>query len=489
MAMEVIRWWCVLCLCLLSSWVTASETASTQVRDDLVGAVCIIRHDNQIVMLSEVITKKLSLPGGYIDKPDTPKEAAAREALEESGIQVHVGDLLQYRGRAAIYACQATSPILVSSFRDKRGFPIVASWFSKHFASEVERVYLIDPQQVTTSDYRYASDVLLLPGWMARTPNSDVLEYDQLDDKINLLHQYEVRHIQAFQHAVEQWPPLAQVVFEAIAYVLNLPGEVWFIMLVVVLTAGCLGTKPLVELLFLLLIGLFTTSLLKHGIASPRPFFALPELQRIDASGFGFPSGHTLMATLLWGGVWHVMTQRAPSFQKIIVGVIVALLIIGQGAARVWFGVQFISDVVITMMLGIMIVSSLLVWRTHEPPLQTYLYNRWFWLFLTMAVGIIASYTLVPAQAYIFAMMLGIFLSVEFASKQMAESTGLPVPKALLSCVIIGGITGILYGALQYIAEQSTVSLIVLGIKASGCLVITLWLVAGTAWLHRRLRA
>ncbi|KLV03091.1 hypothetical protein ABT58_00800 [Photobacterium aphoticum] len=476
----------MLCMCLVSSWVSANDVASTPPKD-LVGAVCIIRHNDSLVMISEVITQKLALPGGYIDETDTPESAAAREALEEAGISVRVVDLIQYRGRAAIYACQAVSPIFVSSFRDQRGFPIVASWYSKHFATEVDRVYLADTDKVPLSDHRYPDDVPLMEEWLAKTPNSEVLVYDRLDDTVNLLHKYELTLIQSLQQTVAQWPQTLQTLFEGAMAIMNLPGEIVFMLLVVVLTGAFTGPQRLLELLFVMLVGLFTTSLLKHGIASPRPFFALPELQKVDAHAFGFPSMHTLMATLLWGWLWDVITHSRSRSWKIGLGILFTVLILGQGVARVWYGVQFISDVVISMMVGTMIVSSFIVWRNHEPPLTTYLLNRWFWLVLTMVVGTAASYTLVPAQAYIFTVLLGIFLSVELVAKLLKVTPVVTSRQAAWVCVAVLTVTAILYGAFWFFAAQQTLSMVVLGIKASGCLLITLWLIVSITTLRHKL--
>lgn len=487
--MKVFRWLSLLWLGLISGWVAASEPVLTSTDGtNIVGAVCVIRHGDQMVVLSEVITKKLSLPGGYIDIGDTPQQAAARETLEETGIDVTVGPLIQYRGRAAIYACVANSPILVSSYRDQRGFPIVASWSSPHFATEIERVYLINPHDVEASEYRYKNDAALLPAWLEVTPDSDILVYERLDDEVNILDQIELSMIEGFQYTVKQWSPLSQQFFMALVTVLNMPGETWFIVLLVLFTASVLGHRVLLELLFFLLLALFTSSFLKHVITSPRPFFIVPELQKVDAYGFGFPSSHTLIATLLWGMLWHRLSRQLSFGWKILLAGVAFVLIAGQGMARVWFGVHFISDVIISIMLGLMMVSALNVWCAHESSsLQTYLSSRWFWFFATMVVGIAMSYSLLPAHVYIFAIMLGVCLSVEFSVRIDTAVKTLSWPNSLLVCGVTVAIAAILYGVFYYLAAQQTVSLIVLAIKGIGCVVLSMWLLAGSAWTRQKL--
>ncbi|KMV29834.1 hypothetical protein AB733_15085 [Photobacterium swingsii] len=226
----------------------ANAVKTDQVERSVVGAVCVIRADDKLVMLSEVITKKISLPGGYIEANTTPEESAVREALEETGIHVEVAHLIEQRERAVIYACVAKDPILVSTTTDSLGYPVVESWFAEHFGKEVRRVYLIGPDEIAASDYRFPKDKPFLAQWLAKTPASQVDYYSDLSNRVNLLHQYELQLIGQFQQWVKSGSPEQQSRFEMLITVLNLPGEVAFITVLLVVTATLFGAKSVLRL-------------------------------------------------------------------------------------------------------------------------------------------------------------------------------------------------------------------------------------------------
>lgn len=196
------------------SSVWASPTTSA-LPEGIVGAVCIIRHDNKVVMISEVITEKLALPGGYIDSGYNAPQTAIQEALEETGLHVHVDKFLQYRGRAAIYACVANEPIPVTEFKTKSGFTAVASWSSAHFGKEVKQVYLINPFKVDGKNYRYPDDIALLKKWLQQTPNSAVTYYHNLSQEVNPLHRWELSQMLTFQHWVDGLSSWQQTLFSS----------------------------------------------------------------------------------------------------------------------------------------------------------------------------------------------------------------------------------------------------------------------------------
>jgi len=465
----------------------ANESAILDnIPDDIVGAVCVIRHDNKMVMLSEVITKKMSLPGGYIDKGDTPRQAAVREALEETGINVKVVDLLQYRGRAAIFSCVADSPILVSSFEDKTGYPIVASWFAKHYATEVRRVYLIDPNSIDPQEYRYRKDAMLLADWMAKTPSSDIEIYSDLSGQVNSLHRLELEWVIQLQQAVRSWPENYQTVFDGIMAVVNLPGEPLFITFLVIVVTGLYGPIGLLQLTFVLLLATFTSGLIKLGVASPRPSDIIPELQQINAYGFGFPSGHTLIATMLWGLCWYALGKRVSKVVKWLSLSLVLALIVGQAVARVWYGVHFFSDTLASVLLGLIFVAALIVWHSASRfSLQEAIINRWFWLSVTLVVGIVAGLSLAPLHTYIFAILLGVVLSVEAVPKSVVATTDM-VRLKMVGIILVGLV--VIGTSVELLADLSSVSLVVLVIRGTGWTLGAIWLIAGSSSLLKRLK-
>lgn len=472
----------------VSSEVISSKTAVTL--EGIKGAVCVIRHGNKIVMLSEVITQKLSLPGGYIDPGNTPEEAAAREGLEETGLVVSVDQLLQYRGRAAIYSCQSDTPILVSFITDQTGFPVVASWFSKHFGKEVKRVYLIDPKEVAAKDYRYPDDTELLPVWAEQTPESDIEIYVDLSDRVSSLHRTELILIRNFQLWVKSWPESAQLLFDGVMSVLNLPGEAVFILLLISLVVGFLGPVAMLQLAVMLISVTLVASLIKLGVSSPRPFYIIPELQQVNAYGFGFPSGHTFVATVLWGILWHFCRRRMSDggqwFRlRGLLTPLFILLVLGQAMARVWYGVHFISDTIASFVLGIMMVILFVKWEKAAIFSLAYsIQNQRFWLLVTAAAGLISSVTQNPVHVYLFAILLGIFVSVKWLPKQ-------PLTVSLLSRCMISvaaclGAVAIVF-MIDIVADRSTVSLTVLTLRSVGAMLVAIWLVAGMSLLTKKL--
>ncbi|KLV09323.1 hypothetical protein ABT56_01295 [Photobacterium aquae] len=462
--------------------------SSIKLPKHIVGSVCVIRHQDKMLMLSEVITQKYSLPGGYIDDGNTAPEAAVREVLEETGVDVEVVELLQYRSRAAVYACVATSPIPVSNFRDHNGFMIVASWFSKHFATEVERVYLLDPRQLDISNYRYPEDVNLLPKWLARTPESQIQYYDSLTHQLSMLHRIELPFVINFQAVTENWPHWLQAGFDGVMFIANQPGELWVLLCLGLLVAVSCRTSVLLECLLFSLVMLVASSTLKYWFASPRPFFVLPELQRIEAYGFGFPSSHTMTATMVLGGAWYGLNRLTKGRYKRVLMASMLMLILAQGMVRVWYGVQFISDTVLSIMLGLVIVSAWAVWREMNPDsLQRCMTSKTFWLCMTFAVGVGASYTLDPLHAYAFSAMLGVMVAMETAVRfdQPAPET---LKGRILALLMLGGGAAVIWCGTEELAAVQTVSLIVLGINAFGCFLMSLWFVAGASWVRGKCR-
>ncbi|UXI00185.1 phosphatase PAP2 family protein [Photobacterium sp. TY1-4] len=451
---------------------------------ELLGASCVIRHDNQLVMFSEAIIRKMSLPGGYIDAGETAAQAAAREALEETGIEVEVKDLITYRGRAAIFSCVAKTPILVSSFQDPSGYPIVASWFAKHYAKEVRRVYLVDPTLLTEKQYRYPQDVSSLPQWLAQTPSSAIEVYAVLAQHAYSYHRLELEWIETLQNWTRSLPaPLEQGV-EWLMWGLNLPGEAKVLALLVVGVTAWFGPRAMLQLFVILMLTMLTSSLIKLGVGSPRPSDIMPELQKVNAYGFGLPSGHTLTATVLWGMGWSWLSHRVGPLLRWGTFCLLPLLIGGQALARVWYGVHFFSDIVVSILLGLVLLALFQWWQAAQRfPLAAMVVSRGFWFISALICGLIAVLTQAPDHTYLFAGLVGLLLVVD----QLPAAGSIPTMVTRWQ-ILVASVVGVSLVMLvtELISDHSSVNAMVLVIWAIGWALALMWLVGAPSVIIRR---
>jgi undecaprenyl-diphosphatase len=108
---------------------------------------------------------------------------------------------------------------------------------------------------------------------------------------------------------------------------------------------------------------------LKLVFYRPRPHFDDPIL---SLTGYSFPSGHTMAATVLYGVlavllVTKVKRQRS----KVLIGLAASLLIVLVGFSRMYLGAHYLSDVLGAIAEGLAWMSLCLtaiysVWRQRN---------------------------------------------------------------------------------------------------------------------------
>lgn len=73
------------------------------------------------------------------------------------------------------------------------------------------------------------------------------------------------------------------------------------------------------------------------------------------AEGPGFPSGHALGSTMVWGGLALVL-RRGTYWKRIVIAGVIILLV---SASRLILGVHYVLDVVVGMGLGVLVLGVL----------------------------------------------------------------------------------------------------------------------------------
>ena len=86
------------------------------------------------------------------------------------------------------------------------------------------------------------------------------------------------------------------------------------------------------------------------------------ELMLIEETGYSFPSGHTMVATIFYGFIIYLINKS--NYQKktkIIINTLLIVLIILIGISRIYLGVHYATDVIASYLIGI----SYLIIFTH----------------------------------------------------------------------------------------------------------------------------
>ncbi len=153
----------------------------------------------------------------------------------------------------------------------------------------------------------------------------------------------------------------------------NVLGNTWlYVALTLTLTVAFVlvraGSEAVLVLLTFIPRGL--NSLLKGWVERPRPSPDLVEVSH-DASGFSFPSGHTVGTAVLFGALFFlipVVVPWRPLRWALQAGCLLAVL--ASGPARVYVGVHWPSDVLAGYLLALLFLAPLLVayWRLRRRP-------------------------------------------------------------------------------------------------------------------------
>ncbi|MEJ2766833.1 bifunctional NUDIX hydrolase/phosphatase PAP2 family protein [Photobacterium sp. MCCC 1A19761] len=478
---------------LFSSFAFAQTNIQAQPETRPKGATCVIRDDRgQVILVQDNLTRTLSLPGGYIDSHETFRAAARRETLEETGIKVDVGKQLSINQNRVVFACRPSSRIGYIEPAVDHGFnaQIIPALDSEHFGKEIRQVYLTALTPVVMAKYRYPSDAEALHSWVNASEPTNFYPLQDLTDRADSLHFLLLSFIESFQSWVKSIAPAREL--------LNLSNWLGEGAIAIGLLILCFLIFPLrygLTIAFALLATAYSVNLLKIGLAIPRPFYFLPSLQQAQASGFSFPSGHATQAAAMIGVLIGWLLREGK--QRVCISVPTAVvgwfgLSLLAGAARVWLGVHYPTDVAAGIGLGgIIALVSLAVCHYRYANDKPLIESKRLWLLLLGIYLYGTSQLIQPLYVFSWFAALGIFMSLCFIPLQPADSRKHLVKHNKVASwqqvvLALSGV-GVIVAVPMILISPATTSIFILAANSVAICCGVLWLLVGAPRLSQKL--
>jgi len=140
--------------------------------------------------------------------------------------------------------------------------------------------------------------------------------------------------------------PLLDSFFRAITSL----GDELFYLLLFPFLLWCVDFYLGIRVGIIFLLSVYLNNGLKEIFQQPRPFDILPEIQKVHAYGYGFPSGHAQSSLVVWGSIAYWKKQTWIRNLSV-------LLILLIGFSRIYLGVHFPTDILGGWLFGGLILG------------------------------------------------------------------------------------------------------------------------------------
>ena len=169
---------------------------------------------------------------------------------------------------------------------------------------------------------------------------------DVLDDEINKL------DVAGYTFIAENF--ISDSLTPIVKVITQFGGEIFLILLAIILFILIKNKKTGFLIWLNLGLSALLNQVLKHIIQRPRP----DEYRIVDASGYSFPSGHSMVSAAFYGFLIYLIYKNVKNkYLKWSLISILGLLVVLIGTSRIYLGVHYTSDV----LAGFLIATSYLI--------------------------------------------------------------------------------------------------------------------------------
>ncbi|MGC9494362.1 bifunctional NUDIX hydrolase/phosphatase PAP2 family protein, partial [Vibrio genomosp. F10] len=409
------------------------KSVTQEMPDSIRGALCMVKANEKVVLVNEILTQQISLPGGTIDPGEPPSLTAQRETWEETGLVVTVGDVLGYTNTAVIYDCISDSEIIAYEYNNELDGNTMPIWFAPHYGIEVSSAMLLLPELLPNERYRYPEQWNDIKAMHQHATDQSVTFVSELIKAAPELNQSQLHWIVSMQQSVASLPSVILAAIELGNGLLNQLTKPWLLLIILPILYWRFGKEFNYKVFF----AITATSLLclvaQQGFAIPRPHAYIPAIDMYHSYGFGFPSLPIAIWFCIAGLVYKQIDDELK--QRFVIGFLSLVLLVGL--SQFYSGSAFIWDMLIGALLGILVAWHII--RLESKPdvdLMSVICSRGLWV--AVSVGAVALTVIWPLPVFtswiaITITMLGLVLSLERDKKTILFKQLLIIIAFLLS--------------------------------------------------------
>ncbi|NIY83236.1 bifunctional NUDIX hydrolase/phosphatase PAP2 family protein [Vibrio hepatarius] len=368
----------------LFSFVATSAYAQTD-QEAIKGGVCVVRVDDKVVLVHEILTKKLALPGGRVEPGEDPAITAQRETWEETGLVVSVKRELGRYDDAIFYDCVSDSHIVSFQFNNVYDGLELPVWFAPHYGVEVSSAMLVNPRSIPVEEYRFPEQVDWLKQMQTEASNQPITYVGNLVEAAPTFNQVELDWMIWLQSTIHELPDSLRTLSRWFIMGGNLLAEPLLLIILLPLAYMRYGRASAFKIFFAATVTALMSLAAQQGFAFPRPHVYLPAVELVQTYGYSFPS----VPAAIWLAVGLLVLKKERRLSGHSYTLLFSALFLWLGLAKFYTGSAFLVDVISGALLG-----SLCAWhisRLENNPAFKSLHlfsSKQVWLALLIFCGV-----------------------------------------------------------------------------------------------------
>ncbi|MFN3014364.1 bifunctional NUDIX hydrolase/phosphatase PAP2 family protein [Vibrio coralliilyticus] len=404
-----------------------------QKQPEIEGAACVIRADDKLVLVNEILTGKSWLPAGNVKRGEKPESAAQRETWEETGLVVSINKVLGQRNNTIYYDCISDSEIVAFHIDDSFDAHQLPIWFAPHYGVEIASAMLISPEMINAQEYRFTEQLKRIAGYFEQATPQPVRYVDNLVESAPTFNQMELAWLNEFRLLLDKLPTHAEAIIEEL-FKLSLQLNHPIILLVLFpYLYWRFGRDFSYKMFLAVTITSLIVLLAKQGFQLPPPQVYLANKALPQFSGYSLPS----LPFALWMCVITLLLNKMrENGADYLAGTSVGLMT-WLAISSFYTGTHFIVDMVSGLLIGGLCAWHLI--RLDNKPdveLMTLIKSKALWFVLIAAGLVMVSVWPIPVFGIwlgIIGTALGVIYTADENEKKITAELTIPITISMVA--------------------------------------------------------